>query len=67
MTEQSVTPECKYGHGPIEPQNANSDSGYWSLHSAGLNGALGRRIFIVKVFKCKTCGYIELFDPEPEA
>lgn len=73
-----VIPICRYGHGPLVEVAAGSDTDHWAfmgisrmqytvgqpvgqpLTQTGPSG----NVFMVKLFKCQECGYIEVFDFE---
>ena len=66
-----IEPDCRYGHGKLEaspelwslagitatPMTCNSDCND-ALDDVSMNG----RAFTVLLYRCTTCGYIELFD-----
>lgn len=58
-----VIPTCRYGHGPLRRMDANGRAPEWGL--VGPQGPLGMAFF-VSIYVCKTCGYCEFFDIEPD-
>lgn len=81
MPTVKVTPECRYGHGPlqnIQPEAPTPGHHFWGLQGvtltpfrAGspaatplLTSETTSRIYSVMIFRCPTCGYVELFDDE---
>lgn len=60
---------CRYGHGPLgeEPNN-------WALTGMnvfgdsapppGQSNVINGQAYILRLFRCKTCGYCELIDQE---
>lgn len=68
----NITPMCRYGHGPLEEQTQD-DEVRWSLPSITQSvsdtgqvavGA-GPFAYSVRMYRCATCGYLELFDDAP--
>jgi len=57
----TITPECRYGHGRL--REVTSHGGRWALSSPAYEPVT----FVVKIWACSTCGYIELFDDDPLA
>jgi hypothetical protein len=66
-----MMPTCRYGHGPLVDQAYEPDMA-WSLNSVKKkthddgqytieNGPFA---FVFRLFRCPTCGYLELFDDE---
>lgn len=63
-----VVPECRYGHGPLTsvdgiftaPQVAEIDPKENDGNSIGLTGLS----YSFHLWRCRECGYIELFDEE---
>lgn len=59
----SVERTCRYGHGQLD-----SIDGIWSLEGlrpqkSAVGGlASNGQVFTVRVFRCETCGYVELYD-----
>lgn len=65
MLKIKVIPKCRYEHGILTRVTSRGDVPLWGLH------ALGSRItgfgFFVELYVCPTCGYVELFDNDPDA
>jgi hypothetical protein len=61
-----VTPECRYGHGEldwqVDPSGEISQFVLGGVHAENGQFTPTSRFFGVKLFRCSTCGYIELFD-----
>ena len=57
-----VTPTCRYGHGELFQVTNRGEIPEWSL----LSGKSINVGFLVTMFECKECGYIELFDKDFE-
>lgn len=51
-------PECRYGHGAL--LRARKESEQWRLMDETHTFSFGLALFV-----CRTCGYAEIFDPEP--
>ena len=72
-----VTPTCKYGHGPLarlvdDPADHRfalvgvtlpKPEGFLQFAEQAPTHASGR-VYSLAVFRCMTCGYLELFDDE---
>lgn len=66
-----VIPECKYCHGPMATPPGD-ETIKWSLRAVfketGANGQSivqdSPYVFSLNLFRCPTCGYLELFDDE---
>ena len=70
------TPTCRYGHGDLEVIPRAPENHYWGLMGAhhlplrvgmSVNKPLSAteasgRIYTVAIYRCSTCGYMELFD-----
>lgn len=63
----SYFPECRYGHGHMDLV-AGRQSSMFALIEVGLLGMVNPAFgMAVRVFRCKTCNYIELRDiPQSE-
>lgn len=73
MSTSAVTPTCRYGHGPLLPHSPDAPADGYHLSSHRLfKDLLGTTVgsmktaptFTVKLFRCATCGYLEMFDDE---
>lgn len=72
MALEKVNPVCKYGHGDLERQGdlwgvegfskATSSSGTPLVPIAGND-----QQFVMVMYRCPRCGYLELFDNEEAA
>ncbi|WP_186066002.1 hypothetical protein [Burkholderia gladioli] len=74
----NIIPECRYGHGKLEPVERPADYHHWAFIGVSVtsfavgqpagepltNTALDGTVFMVKLFRCPTCGYLEAFDSE---
>jgi hypothetical protein len=61
---QRVVPQCKYGHGPLGRVDLRGKVPEWAI-TAVPPPAPGFG-FSFYLYVCETCGYSELFDPDPE-
>lgn len=61
-----VQPSCRYDHGPLVRQD-----GLWALEQMERTNARDdpdtpfrytQTQFVTSLFRCRTCGYLELFD-----
>lgn len=68
--QKKVTPNCRYGHGDLERLKLKNEEGqsrgtiistYLEIENMG-SAMMDGRGYSVSVFRCQTCGYIELFD-----
>lgn len=63
-----VKPDCRYGHGPLEkqsdPQFSNHDGGFMAMTAVG-DKLMPVRGFILQIWKCVQCSYLELHDHDP--
>ena len=57
-----ITPNCRYGHGDLRKLDTVF-GGEWGLISStsGLDV-----LFTGHLYVCPSCGYTELFDPDPQ-
>ncbi len=66
MPKADVTPNCRYGHGPLHWVNKQPDFPQ-AFGLVGLGG-MGKEpesvMLALDVFECLTCGYTELFEAE---
>ena len=66
LANPPITPTCRYDHGPLLRHLEESATGEWYL-MGGPKDAQGIQVaFGVVLYVCATCGYCEMFDPEPE-
>ncbi|WP_186057737.1 hypothetical protein [Burkholderia gladioli] len=74
----NITPECRYGHGALELIERPGSDHHWAfvgvsvvsftagqpvgepLTSTSFDGT----VYMVKLFRCPKCGYVEAFDTE---
>ncbi len=74
-----IAPTCKYGHGPLarvidSPGNhrfalmgvtlPKPPEGFIQFSEASTPAQPSGRVYSIAVFRCTTCGYLELFDDE---
>lgn len=59
-----IIPTCRYGHGPLFKFNSGKTVDSWGLIAQ--DGPIGLGFF-VDLYICKDCGYVELFDNDPQA
>jgi hypothetical protein len=52
-----ITPECRYGHGPLKQVLMNESAG-WGFAASNEPGFH----FVGRLLQCGTCGYTEFFD-----
>jgi hypothetical protein len=52
-----ITPECRYGHGPLSHVLMNDTAG-WAFAASNEDGLH----YVGLLFQCRTCGYTEFFD-----
>jgi hypothetical protein len=60
--DEKFTPNCRYGHGDLQKLQTVF-GGEWGLVSSTLGVEV---LFTGDLYICATCGYTELFDPEPQ-
>lgn len=74
---EKITPTCRYGHGPLNRDKPDTNH-YWAVMGAvnipltamsPVNKPISdtqssNLIYTVNLYRCETCGYIELFDDE---
>jgi hypothetical protein len=65
MPHQRVVPICKYEHGPLVRVNVVNKPTEWGLVYASVPPV--NVVFNLEAFVCPTCGYVELFDSNPES
>jgi len=69
---KAVEKTCRYGHGPLHREEGQYGLPAF-LHRSGPSNALLRqlqaadyqitnRVFVLSLWRCPTCGYVELFD-----
>jgi hypothetical protein len=67
----NLEPTCRYGHGPLE-ESQNDDNLRFALRSVYKTQEASKQqsitdapyVFTVRLYRCATCGYVELFDDE---
>ena len=60
--KSNVIPDCRYGHGPLGLVDHKGEIPEWTLYAANRPNYA----FSLSLYVCKTCGYSELFDLDPE-
>lgn len=74
-----IEPTCRYGHGALIEIARSPDEHYWGFIGASLvpfrvemsvdtpleDTEVSGRIYTVSLFRCPSCGYLEVFDDEP--
>lgn len=67
--QKPVTPECRYGHGPLGKADAKGDIPEWALMAGRIATSAQfsqSQAFFLTLYVCEFCGYCELFDLDPE-
>lgn len=66
-----ITPACRYGHGPLRPAHGGQERRYVLRSVFKSKNAEGDDeitetpyVFTLHLFRCDTCGYLEMFDDE---
>lgn len=57
-----ISPTCRYNHGPLYRVDLGAGEDIAYAISPSSTGVL----FVGKLYTCRTCGYCEFFDDEPE-
>ncbi|ATF84590.1 hypothetical protein [Burkholderia gladioli] len=74
----NITPECRYGHGKLELIERPDADHHWAFVGVNVmrfaagqsvgepltSTALDGTVYMVKLFRCPHCGYVEAFDTE---
>ncbi|AJW97889.1 hypothetical protein BM43_3177 [Burkholderia gladioli] len=74
----NTTPECRYGHGALELIERPGTDHHWAFvgvnvvsftagHPVGeplTSTSFDGTVYMVKLFRCPKCGYVEAFDTE---
>ena len=71
-TEPSpISPTCRYGHGLLRAVHGNHERRYVLRSVTKSENAEGENeiaetpyVFTLHLFRCDTCGYLEMFDDE---
>lgn len=66
MPKAGVTPDCRYGHGPLHRVNKQPDfpSAFGLVGLSDMENPPESVMLTLDVFECLTCGYTELFEAE---
>ncbi len=74
----NIIPECRYGHGALGLIERPSTDHHWAFVGVSVmkftvgqsvgepltNMSLDGTVYMVKLFRCAQCGYVEAFDTE---
>lgn len=64
---EQFIPTCRYGHGPLTDEHAGTSPapaawGIMGMQSINNQLMMDHSVWTLKIYRCKTCGYLELFD-----